>query len=118
MLQKNPDSRPTAEQLCDEILPQMILGAADTEAAETNATTSRPRSVVYKCTLTFDSMMAINLPPKVQLEEIAVSEDHCLALTKGLNFNVSFKEISNFIIIGFDSKFFFQCGTDKNWAKL
>ncbi|XP_065352278.1 serine/threonine-protein kinase Nek8-like [Cloeon dipterum] len=81
ILQRDPDLRPSAEQLCDEILPEMMLSAEEKEAADPSVS-SRPRSVVYKCSLTFDSMMAIALPPKVQLEEIAVSDNHCLALTK------------------------------------
>jgi hypothetical protein len=85
ILQKDANARPSAEQLCDEILPQMMLGSEETAAADDPNATSRPRSVVYKCSLTFDSMIAINLPPKVQLEEIAVSDEHCLALTKGEN---------------------------------
>ncbi|XP_059486936.1 serine/threonine-protein kinase Nek8-like isoform X2 [Neocloeon triangulifer] len=81
ILQRDPDLRPSAEQLCDEILPDLMLSTEKLEPPDPN-TASRPRSVVYKCSLTFDSMMAIALPPKVQLEEIAVSDDHCLALTK------------------------------------
>lgn len=96
ILQKDANARPSAEQLCDEILPQMMLGAEQATAADDHNATSRPRSVVYKCSLTFDSMMAINLPPKVQLEEIAVSDEHCLALTKGecARATVNFKQPS------------------------
>jgi hypothetical protein len=82
ILQRDPEQRPSAAQICEELLPPLLLGLS-----RLHLSVRRPRTVIYKCTKTLDTLEAVQLPPTANICTMSAGPDHCLALNSG---NVAF----------------------------
>jgi len=78
ILQREPEKRPSAAQVCEELLPPLLLGLS-----RLRLSVRRPRSVVYQCSPNLDKLEAVALPPMTNLAQLAVGPTHCLALNSG-----------------------------------
>lgn len=78
ILQRDPEKRPSAAQICEELLPPLLLGLSRMKLS-----VRKPRSIIYQCSPTLDSIVAVALPPTANLTHMAAGPSHCLALTSG-----------------------------------
>ncbi|XP_059479403.1 serine/threonine-protein kinase Nek8-like [Neocloeon triangulifer] len=76
ILQRDPEKRPSAAEICEERLPPLLLGLS-----RLHLSIRRNRTIVYQCSPTIESIQAVPLPPSATLADFSAGPDHCLALT-------------------------------------